>query len=66
MKAIMQNAGRVQNQDEYNDWKAGQEAIKDLSGFVFSFYNLSNGTITAFYKCDSIYGLKRGQKVVEL
>lgn len=66
MKAIMQNAGRVDFQSEYEDWKAGQEAIKDVTGFVFSFYNLSNGTITAFYKCDNIYGLKRGQKVVEL
>lgn len=66
MKVLMQNCGRAINEAEYQDWKAGQEAIKDVTGLLFSYYDLSSGKITAFYKLESLYGLKRGQKVVEI
>ena len=66
MKVLMQNCGRVANEVEYEDWKAGQEAIKDVTGLLFSYYDLSNGKITAFYKFESLYGLKRGQKAVKI
>jgi len=61
---LMQKAGRCASQEEYEDWKAGQEAIKDVTGFQYSFYAPSKGTITAFYEFESIYGLKRGQMAV--
>jgi len=61
---VMQHAGKCTSQADYEDWKAGQEAIKDITMFQYSFYSPSKGTITAFYQIEDIYSLKRGQKAV--
>lgn len=61
---VMQNCGSAKDYEEYSDWKAGQEAIKEVSGYQYSYFNPSNGKIVGFYLLESIYGLKRGQKAV--
>lgn len=62
-KVIMQNCGKVQTQEEFYDWKAGQEAIKDVTGFEYAFYDPCTQEIKGFYLLEA-EKLVRGQRFV--
>lgn len=62
-KVIMQNCGKADSVEEFYDWKAGQEAIKDSTGFEYAFYDPKTSEIKGFYVLDDDC-LVRGQRHV--
>lgn len=62
-KVIMQNCGVATSIEFYYDWKVGQESVKELTGFEYSYYNPLTQEIKAFYNVPhNETELSRGQK----
>lgn len=62
-QVIMQNCGKVESQEDFYDWKAAQEALKDVTGFEYAFYDPMTREIKGFYAVE-LDKLVRGQRLV--
>lgn len=63
----IQQRFKVDQEFNFDDWKAGQEAVKHLTGFQIAVFDLTH--VLAYYKWDKRKedtSLVRGQRWVEL
>jgi len=65
--AIVQNCGKAQTAEDFYNWKAGQEAIAQHTGFEYAFYNPKTKEIKGFYVLEHAETeLQRGQHSVNV
>jgi hypothetical protein len=65
MEVIRQHVG-IMSKDEFQDWVAGQEAIREISKFLFGVRDGISGRVFGYYALLDLSPLVKGQKIVEV